>query len=133
MTTLSVAIGRNERALLTDGGVPFSTPFYVSIDTETMEVLAGAAGQRWEVRRGAATTGPTPHAQGATITPLQTGATQPAVANVAGTTPAGGTGATAGAYDTAAHRDALIATVAEIKTQLNAALAALRAAGIIAP
>jgi hypothetical protein len=58
---------------------------------------------------------------------------QAAVADVAGTTPAGGTGATAGAYDTSAHRDALIATVAEIKTQLNALLAELRTAGIIAP
>jgi hypothetical protein len=40
--------------------------------------------------------------------------------------PAGGTGAPAGAYDTAAHRDELIAAV-------NAILAALRGAGIIAP
>jgi hypothetical protein len=39
--------------------------------------------------------------------------------------PAGGTGATAGAYDTAAHRDELIAAV-------NAILATLRGAGIIA-
>lgn len=39
--------------------------------------------------------------------------------------PAGGTGATAGAYDTAANRDAMIVS-------LNAILAALRAAGIIA-
>lgn len=56
-----------------------------------------------------------------------------AVADIAGTTPAGGTGATAGAYDTAAHRDALIATVAEIKTQLNDLLAKLRTAGVVAP
>jgi hypothetical protein len=56
-----------------------------------------------------------------------------AIADVAGTTPAGGTGATAGAYDTAAHRDALIATVAEIKAQLNTLLAELRTAGIITP
>lgn len=56
-----------------------------------------------------------------------------AVADVAGTTPAGGTGATAGAYDTAAHRDALIATVAEIKTQMNALLALLRTAGVVTP
>lgn len=54
-----------------------------------------------------------------------------AVDDVAGLTPAGGTGATAGAYDTAAHRDELIATVAEIKTQLNALLAELRTAGIV--
>lgn len=38
--------------------------------------------------------------------------------------PAGGTGATAGAYDTAPHRDELIAAV-------NSILAALRGAGII--
>lgn len=56
-----------------------------------------------------------------------------AIADVAGTTPAGGTGATAGAYDTAAHRDALIATVAEIKLQLNTLLAQLRTAGIVTP
>lgn len=56
-----------------------------------------------------------------------------AVATVAGPTPAGGTGATAGAYDTAAHRDELIATVAEIKVSLNALLAALRTAGVVTP
>ncbi len=75
--------------------------------------------------------------------------------------PAGGTGATAGAYDTAAHRDTAIAlinstkaqvnvliteatelkldlgtldtTVLEIKAQINALLAALRTAGIVTP
>jgi hypothetical protein len=56
-----------------------------------------------------------------------------AVVTVAGTAPAGGAGATAGAYDTAAHRDALIATVAEITTQFNALLAVLRTAGIVTP
>lgn len=56
-----------------------------------------------------------------------------AVATVAGTTPAGGTGATAGAYDTSANRDILIATVAEIKTQLNSLLTKLRTAGIVTP
>ena len=40
--------------------------------------------------------------------------------------PAGGTGATGGAYDTAGNRDLLIAAV-------NSILAALRGAGIIAP
>lgn len=39
---------------------------------------------------------------------------------VVGATPAGGTGATEGAYDTAAHRDEFIATVAEMKTSVNA-------------
>lgn len=58
---------------------------------------------------------------------------QPAtVAAVAGATPAGGTGATAGAYDTAANRDILIATVAEIKASLNDLIAKLKTAGIIA-
>lgn len=56
-----------------------------------------------------------------------------AVANVAGATPAGGTGAAAGAYDTAGNRDTLIATVAELKAQLNALLARLRTAGIVGP
>ena len=39
---------------------------------------------------------------------------------VAGTTPAGGTGSADGGYDTAAHRDALIGTVAELKVTGNA-------------
>lgn len=56
-----------------------------------------------------------------------------AVATVAGATPAGGTGATAGAYDTAVNRDALIATVAEMKASYNALLVLLRAAGIVTP
>lgn len=54
--------------------------------------------------------------------------------------PAGGTGATAGAYDTAANRDALIATVnalrtavSELKADHNDLLAKLRAAGHVAP
>lgn len=55
------------------------------------------------------------------------------VAAVAGATPAGGTGATAGAYDTAANRDILIATVAEIKARLNELTARTKTAGIVAP
>lgn len=68
--------------------------------------------------------------------------------------PAGGTGATAGAYDTAENRDLMIATVnglrthaievdldyeallvdvAAIRTKLNALLAELRTAGIVTP
>lgn len=68
--------------------------------------------------------------------------------------PAGGTGATAGAYDTAGNRDLMITTVnglrtwalevdtdyeailvdvAAIRTKLNALLAALRTAGIVTP
>jgi hypothetical protein len=72
-------------------------------------------------------------APSAEMAALEAAIPQAAVADVAGTTPAGGTGATAGAYDTAAHRDALIATVAEIKAQLNTLLAELRTAGILTP
>lgn len=53
------------------------------------------------------------------------------IAAVAGATPAGGTGATAGAYDTANNRDALIATVAEVKAQFNALLAELKTQGVV--
>lgn len=58
-------------------------------------------------------------------------ARQAAVANVAGLIPAGGTGATEGAYDTATNRNTTLTTVTEIKTQLNALLAGLRTAGVI--
>jgi hypothetical protein len=51
--------------------------------------------------------------------------------------PAGGTGATAGAYDTAANRDAMIASltaaradILDLKKNLNAVIDALQAAGI---
>jgi len=54
-----------------------------------------------------------------------------AVANVAGTIPAGGTGAAAGGWDTAGNRDTAITTIGEIKTQLNALLASLRQKGIV--
>ncbi len=54
--------------------------------------------------------------------------------------PAGGTGATAGAYDTAANRDLMIAAVnvnrtqqLEIKADLDAIKVALAGAGILAP
>lgn len=54
--------------------------------------------------------------------------------------PAGGSGATAGAYDTAGNRDLAIATindlrtmVLEIKADLDAIKAALRGTGILAP
>lgn len=55
-----------------------------------------------------------------------------AVANVAGTIPAGGVGAAAGGWDTSGNRDTAIATIGEIKTQLNALLAELRVSGVIA-
>ena len=54
-----------------------------------------------------------------------------AVANVAGTVPAGGAGAAAGAWDTAANRDTAITTMTETRTQLNALLARLRSQGVI--
>lgn len=54
------------------------------------------------------------------------------VASVAGLVPAGGTGATAGAWDTAGNRDTAIVTAGELKTQLNALLTSLRNAGVIA-
>jgi hypothetical protein len=54
------------------------------------------------------------------------------------TPPAGGTGATAGAYDTAANRDLMIASltaanadILDIKKNLNAVIDALQAAGIV--
>lgn len=41
-------------------------------------------------------------------------------AAVAGLVPAGGTGAAAGGWDTAPNRDTAIATIGEMKTQINA-------------
>lgn len=53
------------------------------------------------------------------------------IAVVAGTFPAGGTGATAGAFDTAGHRDTFIASCSETATQLNALIVLLKAKGLI--
>lgn len=53
------------------------------------------------------------------------------VTSVTGTIPAGGTGAAAGGFDTAPHRDTFIATVTELKTQFNDLLAKLRTAGLL--
>lgn len=44
--------------------------------------------------------------------------------------PAGGTGATAGAYDSAANRDLMIASVNAARTDIAAIVAALKAHGI---
>lgn len=41
---------------------------------------------------------------------------------VAGVIPAGGTGATAGGWDTAGNRNTAITTITEIKTSINAAI-----------
>ncbi len=54
----------------------------------------------------------------AAANPTAVAAADPAA--IVGTTPAGGVGATEGAYDTAVNRNALIATVAEIKVTANA-------------
>jgi len=54
-----------------------------------------------------------------------------AVSSVAGSIPAGGTGAAAGGWDTAGNRDTAITTMGELKTQLNALMVALRNKGII--
>lgn len=60
-----------------------------------------------------------------------TGALSPAtVADVAGSVVAGGTGATAGGWDTSGHRDTSITTMTEIKTVINATLAALDSMGL---
>lgn len=58
--------------------------------------------------------------------------TQATVAAVAGSIPAGGTGAAAGGWDTSGNRDTAITTITEIKTQVNLILTALKAAKIIA-
>lgn len=60
------------------------------------------------------------------------GEQQAAIASVAGSAPAGGTGAAAGGWDTAANRDLAIAAINETKAQVNLILTALRTAGIIA-
>jgi hypothetical protein len=81
---------------------------------------------------------------GALSVALSPAATQAAVANVAAITslapPAGGTGATAGAYDTAVNRDAMITSLTAVRTDhaatrttVNNILTALRAYGIILP
>ena len=57
--------------------------------------------------------------------------TQGSVAAVAGTIPAGGTGAAAGGWDTAGNRNTAITTMTEVITQFNALLVQLKAAKII--
>lgn len=74
-----------------------------------------------------------------TVTAQQASAVADADAITATDAPAGGTGAAEGAWDTAAHRDAAIATinalvddVAALRTKINALLAAMRTAGLLA-
>lgn len=54
------------------------------------------------------------------------------VAAVAGTIPAGGTGAAAGGWDTAGNRNTAITTMGEVITQLNAMRTSLVNAGLMA-
>ena len=74
-----------------------------------------------------------------TVTADQAEAVADADAATAIDAPAGGTGAAAGAWDTAEHRDAAIATInalvadtAALRATVNALLASLRAAGLLA-
>ena len=74
-----------------------------------------------------------------TVTADQGAAVTDAAAITATDAPAGGTGAAAGAWDTANHRDAaiasidaLVADVTALRTKVNALLASLRAAGLLA-
>jgi len=83
--------------------------------------------------------GVTPGAQGSAYTQTYSTAGRTVAAVTATNPPAGGTGATAGAYDTAANRDAMItsltaviADVLDIKKNLNAVIDDLQAAGISA-
>lgn len=74
-----------------------------------------------------------------TVTAEQAVAVADAGAITATNAPAGGTGAAEGAWDTAAHRDAAIASinalvtdVTVLRTKVNALLASLRTAGLLA-
>jgi len=74
-----------------------------------------------------------------TVAADQAGAVADADAATATAAPAGGTGAAAGAWDTAEHRDAAIATInalvadtAALRAKINALLASLRTAGLLA-
>jgi len=74
-----------------------------------------------------------------TVTATQAAAVADAGAITATDAPAGGTGSAAGGWDTSAHRDAAIAAinalvtdVTALRTKVNALLAALRTAGLLA-
>ena len=69
-TTLAVTIGRGETRLQTAAPLGYSPPFFATIDSETIEILAGTLGTDVTVRRGANLTIPTGHNAGATITPV---------------------------------------------------------------
>lgn len=63
-------------------------------------------------------------ALGSTFTPTALTATSAAA-------PAGGTGTAAGGWDTAANRDAAIATINNLRTRVNQLEAALQALGLL--
>jgi hypothetical protein len=58
------------------------------------------------------------------------GLTAISVDTVDGSIPAGGTGAAAGAWDTAPNRDTAIATVTEIKATVNSLISGLATMGL---
>ena len=55
----------------------------------------------------------------------------PSLTAAAAAAPAGGTGATAGAYSTAENRDLAIATINNLRTRMNEIEARLAALGIV--
>lgn len=69
-TTLAVSIGRAETVINTAAALGYSVPFFATIDSETIELVAGTGGTACVIRRGANLTTPTGHNAGATITPV---------------------------------------------------------------
>lgn len=130
--------------------------FLIQIEDEIQLVERRGALLNWQVRRGLFGTTPADHDSGTDIfivipqvqtsapaSPPSSSIAQAAhVASAAAITataaPAGGTGATAGAYDTSAHRDAMIAAlnaaiadVTAVRTAHEALLASLITAGLV--
>ncbi len=107
-------------------------------DTYTTKVYQDLGGDRQVIKSG----GEIKVEPGGKLT--NDGTQASAIADVAAAdplaAPAGGTGATAGAYDSAANRDLMITALnanrtltIELSTKLDAVLAALRGAGILVP
>ena len=69
-TTLAASIGRAETRLQTAAALGYAPPFFATLDSETVEVLAGTGGTDVTIRRGANLTTPAAHTAGATITPV---------------------------------------------------------------
>lgn len=106
----------------TDNGVWYQNTGTVYAPTWTAVDVASVAGEITALAAAIPTNAVAAVAGlGITIAAADPGAMAAADAvAVAGTTPAGGSGATAGAYDSAVNRDAFIATVAEAKVTINA-------------